>query len=96
MRVLFTSQPLSGHWHPLVPLAQKLESEGHEVAFATTEGFRPYIEASGFRCFQAGLDDSEDELRERRQRMLGLSPLEQAKFYFLLNSLRSFSIASVS
>ena len=35
MRVLFTSQPALGHFHPLVPIARVLESAGHEVAFAT-------------------------------------------------------------
>ena len=32
MKVLFTTQPLSGHWHPLVPFARALEDAGHDVA----------------------------------------------------------------
>ncbi|MBF6613531.1 MAG: glycosyltransferase family 1 protein [Chloroflexi bacterium] len=80
MRVLFTSQPSSGHWHPLVPLARALEMSGHEVAFASTQGFRPVIEASGFRCFRAGVDDSDEEVRQRREQMAGLGPQEPAYF----------------
>ena len=34
MRVLFTTQPGAGHFHPLVPLAQALRDVGHDVAFA--------------------------------------------------------------
>ena len=36
MRVLFTSQNGSGHWHPLICVARALEAVGHEVAFAST------------------------------------------------------------
>lgn len=56
MRVLFTTQPAEGHFHPLVPLAQALRVAGHEVAFAGARSFCPTIEASGFRPFPAGLD----------------------------------------
>ena len=64
MRVLFTTQPTSSHWHQLVPLAQALESAGHEVAFASTPGFCPSIEAKGFRSFRAGVDETEEEVQQ--------------------------------
>jgi UDP:flavonoid glycosyltransferase YjiC (YdhE family) len=64
MRVLFTTQPSFSHWHPLVPLAQALESAGHEVAFASTPGFCPSIEAKGFRSFRAGADETEEEVQQ--------------------------------
>lgn len=70
MRVLFTSQPGSGHWRPLAPLAQALEAAGHEVAFATTPSFCPLIAEHGFRCFPVGVDDT-DETAEREQRKAG-------------------------
>lgn len=57
MRVLFTSQPGSGHWRPLVPLAQALQERGHEVAFATLPAHCRWIEAAGLRCFPMGVDD---------------------------------------
>lgn len=80
MRVLFTSQPSLGHWHPLVALAHALESADHEVAFASTPGFCPIIEANGFRCFHAGTDDTDEELRRRREQLKGLAPKAQAEY----------------
>ncbi len=64
MRVLFTNQPMSGHWHPLVPLAQALTSVGHEVAFASTPGFCLSMEAKGFRTFPVGADETEEEAQQ--------------------------------
>ncbi len=61
MRVLFTTQPASGHFHPLVPLASALVAAGHEVAFACSPLFAPTVEATGFRCFPAGLAWLESE-----------------------------------
>lgn len=77
MRVLFTCQPGSGHLHPLVALAQAIEAAGHEVAFASTSGFCPNIEGTGFRCFRAGIDDTQDELRQRQKQQATLSSKEQ-------------------
>ncbi|EHR52769.1 glycosyl transferase, UDP-glucuronosyltransferase [Saccharomonospora marina XMU15] len=39
MRILFTTQPLSGHFFPLVPLAWACRLAGHEVLVATAENF---------------------------------------------------------
>ncbi|MDQ6694522.1 MAG: glycosyltransferase [Chloroflexota bacterium] len=80
MRILFSTQPSSGHWHPLVPLARALQLAGHEVAFASTPGFCPVIEAKGFRCFRAGIDDSEEELRQRRKQRAAQSRAEQLEY----------------
>jgi UDP:flavonoid glycosyltransferase YjiC (YdhE family) len=55
MRVLFTTHPAEGHFHPQVPLARALRAAGHEVAFACSPSYRPTIEAVGFHCFPAGL-----------------------------------------
>lgn len=56
MRVLFTTQPGSGMFTPLIPFARTLEDAGHEVAFACADCFRPDVEAAGFTAFAAGLD----------------------------------------
>ncbi len=61
MRVLFTTQPASGHFHPLVPLASALVAAGHDVAFACSPLFAPTVEATGFCCFPAGLPWLESE-----------------------------------
>jgi UDP:flavonoid glycosyltransferase YjiC (YdhE family) len=67
MKVLFTTQPLSGHWHPLVPFASALADAGHDVAFATTPGGCAALAANGFRCFPAGADETDDERRARTE-----------------------------
>ncbi len=55
MRVLLTTRPAFGHWHPLKPLARATESAGHEVAVATGEPFPARIREAGFTAFTAGL-----------------------------------------
>jgi len=67
MRVLFTTQPLSGHVHPLLPFAHALAEAGHVVAFATHATLATTIIRAGFRHFPAGLDwASNDRLPEFR------------------------------
>lgn len=64
MRVLFTTHPAAGHFHPQVPLAHALAAAGHDVAFACSPAFRPVVETAGFRCFPAGLDWLEAEMED--------------------------------
>jgi UDP:flavonoid glycosyltransferase YjiC (YdhE family) len=54
MRVLFSSVPLHGHLHPLLPVARALGASGHEIAFAVSAEFAPVVERFGFRHFAAG------------------------------------------
>ena len=56
MRVLITTSASSGHFHPLVPVAQALAEAGHEVAFAGPASFAPTVEQVGFPLFAAGYD----------------------------------------
>lgn len=69
MRVLFTTLPASGHWHPLVPFAAALRAAGHEVAFATASERCAAIATLGFRCFPAGAEETAEEAQERRDRL---------------------------
>ena len=39
MRALVTTQPLAGHFHPVVPLARRLAAAGHDVAVACSPSF---------------------------------------------------------
>lgn len=57
MRVLFTTQVGSGHWHPLAPFARALQEARHEVAFAASPIFCSIIAEHGFRGFPVGTDD---------------------------------------
>lgn len=54
MRILFSTTPLDGHFRPLLPLARALQARGHEVAFATEQGWHPVVEAEGFAALSAG------------------------------------------
>jgi UDP:flavonoid glycosyltransferase YjiC (YdhE family) len=54
VRVLFTSGPDLGHFHPLVPIARALAGDGHTVGFAAPETLAPLVARAGFRCFPAG------------------------------------------
>jgi UDP:flavonoid glycosyltransferase YjiC (YdhE family) len=56
MKALFTVQPAIGHLHPLIPVAQALETAGHDVAFCSSASFRSEVERHGFEYFDAGLD----------------------------------------
>ena len=56
MRILFTTHPAYGHFHPLLPLAGAARAAGHDVAFATSAMFRSVIEGAGFTAFDAGLE----------------------------------------
>jgi MGT family glycosyltransferase len=56
MRVLFSTLPGAGPFHPLVPLARALAQAGHEVAFTTSQSYCATVETAGFRCFPAGYD----------------------------------------
>jgi len=54
MRVLFTTTAGTGHFHPLVPLAQAAAAAGHDVAVAGPRSVCPTIEASGLRASPQG------------------------------------------
>jgi UDP:flavonoid glycosyltransferase YjiC (YdhE family) len=60
VRVLIWCTPGRGHFNPVVPFARALDAEGHHVAFASSEGFRPVIEKAGFEALAAGPDWIED------------------------------------
>ncbi len=82
VRVLFTAQPGSGHWHPLVPLARALRAVGHEVAFAATPLACAAIGGIGLRCFRVGTDESPDEQASQRAILDLMTPAERARFHW--------------
>lgn len=63
MRVLFTTLPQVGHFHPLIPIARALRQAGHDVAFACPASFVAWVEAAGFDAFPAGFDDRGQPIR---------------------------------
>lgn len=81
MRILFTSIPSSGHFHPLVPLARAAAAAGHAVAFAAGASFCPTVEAAGFRCFPAGFDWHGKQLADLFPQARGMAGAELARFF---------------
>src|SRR3954453_3872152 len=83
MRVLFTTFPAYGHFHPLVCLARALQQAGHEVAFATAASFRHAVEGAGFRHFAAGGDPatlmSGGDVKARTERTMRASAEDQQR-----------------
>jgi len=57
-RILFTCRPLSGHFDPLLPLAEAARATGHEVAFATGSPVVGRARDAGFAAFEAGPADT--------------------------------------
>ena len=74
MRIVFTVRAASGHFHPLVPLAQAARDAGHEAVFAMPPSFQGTVERLGFRWLEAGLAESSPEYAryvEERNRLPG-------------------------
>ena len=81
MRILCTVRAASGHFHPLVPLAQAARDAGHEVAFAMPPSFQGTVERLGFRWLEAGLDESSPEYTRFIEARNRLSPPESTRFH---------------
>jgi hypothetical protein len=67
MRILFTSNPLLGHWLPMLPLARAAQEAGHEVVIAAGPDVVPDIERRGFSAWAIGpdLESIQAGLRDR-------------------------------
>jgi UDP:flavonoid glycosyltransferase YjiC (YdhE family) len=55
MRLLFTSFPAYGHFHPLAPLALAAQDAGHDVRLASGPDLARWAEACGLETFPVGL-----------------------------------------
>jgi MGT family glycosyltransferase len=82
MRVLITTHPEVGHWHPLVPLARALAAADHDVAFATTPVGCAALATLGFRGFPVGHDETPEEVAVRQARLTRLAPEERATVFW--------------
>ena len=84
IRVLFSTTPGYGHFHPLVPLARAFVDDGHEVVFATAASFGAHVETTGFRTVDAGMQP--DELAARfgpyRERLAEIPIAERRPYAF--------------
>ncbi|MFY1575843.1 nucleotide disphospho-sugar-binding domain-containing protein [Verrucosispora sp. WMMD703] len=55
VRVLFASLGTHGHTYPLLPLAAAARDAGHEITFATGEGFAEVLRGQGFDPVATGM-----------------------------------------
>ena len=56
VKVLFTLLPATGSLQPLLPLAEELRGEGHDVAFVSSPRMGGDLARRGFGFFPGGLD----------------------------------------
>jgi MGT family glycosyltransferase len=81
-RILFATNPASGHIRPGLPIARELVDRGHEVVWYTSARFKRTIERTGARHvdFLHGLDYDEADLDpvfpERSSKKSGLPQLK--------------------
>jgi UDP:flavonoid glycosyltransferase YjiC (YdhE family) len=69
MRILFSCTAGEGHYWPLVPLARAAVEHGHDVVFATAEGFAERVVRPRFETLPAGLDEAEVAARHEPYRL---------------------------
>jgi UDP:flavonoid glycosyltransferase YjiC (YdhE family) len=81
MRIVFTVRAASGHFHPLVPLAQAARDAGHEAVFATPAPLQATVERLDFRWLKAGLDESSPEYARFLKERSRLSGRESTRFH---------------
>jgi len=62
VRVLIASNPMFGHFMPLVPLATALSAGGHEVVVATEPGFLDRVRSHGLDGVAVGRDLTLDDV----------------------------------
>ena len=55
VRVLVTTTPGRGHYHPMLPLAHALAASGHDVLWAAHDEVCQRLRAQGFDARAAGL-----------------------------------------
>ena len=68
MRFLFVTLAGSGHFHPLVPVAQAVQAKGHVVCFAAAPSFHSNVVGSGFQAVAAGFDRERDGCATKSRR----------------------------
>ena len=56
MQILFTSNPLVGHWLPMIPLARAAQEAGHDVVIATGPDAVAEIARRGYTAWPIGSD----------------------------------------
>lgn len=54
VRVLVTTTPGRGHYHPMLPLAQAIAARGHDLLWVAADDVCERLRAQGFQARAAG------------------------------------------
>ncbi len=79
-RILVATNPFLGHFLPLVPLAQELQANGHEVVVASEPAFGANVAGHGLAHVPIGRDLSLDDVLAAMPDVLSI-PAEQQDAY---------------
>src|SRR5215213_4997733 len=83
MRVLFTTTPGRGHYHPMLALADALAERGHEIAWAAAEPVCVRLRERGHTAMASGREAPGGlSLLERYPEFASLPPAERPDFLF--------------
>jgi UDP:flavonoid glycosyltransferase YjiC (YdhE family) len=84
MRVLFTTTPGRGHYHPMLPLADALVERGHEVAWAAAEPVCVRLREHGYAAMVSGNPEPPGglSLLDRYPEFASIPPAERPEFLF--------------
>ena len=84
MRVLVTTTPGRGHFHPMLPLARAIVACGHEVLWVASEEVCERLRAQGFEARAAGLAEGTTSVNmtERFPELLTMAESERPEFAF--------------
>jgi UDP:flavonoid glycosyltransferase YjiC (YdhE family) len=83
MRVLFTTTPGRGHWHPMLARAGALAERGQEVAWAGAEPVCTRLRELGFRAMGSGNPEPGGlSLLERYPEIASVPPAERPDLLF--------------
>ncbi len=76
-RILVATNPFLGHFLPLVPLAQQLQANGHEVVVASEPAFGATVADYGLSHVPIGRDLTLDDVLAALPEVLSVPPEEQ-------------------
>jgi UDP:flavonoid glycosyltransferase YjiC (YdhE family) len=84
MRVLFTTTPGRGHYHPMLALADALAERGHEIAWAAAEPVCAQLRERGYAAMAAGNPEPPRgvSLDERYPDLASIPMAERVNFLF--------------
>src|SRR5690349_2415077 len=84
MRVLFTTTPGRGHYHPMLPLAEAVAERGHEVTWAAAAPVCARLRDRGYVAMASGEPEPPAglSLLERYPEFASIPPSERPDFLF--------------